>query len=124
MDDTRERSESMTGQQDHREIAWWLNNINELDREIGRLCLICQVRILDPGVIERVLKKDASVCATHNEAAFAKLHDLLMLHLAIRERSAEMVGQGTTAAIEAEIIARLKASFPQLGSGPAGLEVK
>ena len=50
----------MTEQPDHQQIAWWATNIDELDREIGRLCTICEVRILDPGVSERVLKKDAS----------------------------------------------------------------
>jgi hypothetical protein len=47
----------MTAQTNHLEIAWWAKNIDELDREIARLCLICQVRILDDGVIERVLRK-------------------------------------------------------------------
>jgi hypothetical protein len=78
--------------QDHRQIAWWVENIEELDREIARLCLLCQVRILDPGIIERVLKKDASVCGTSNPIAFAKLHDMLMLYFAIRTKSVDAVG--------------------------------
>jgi hypothetical protein len=56
----------MTQQQNDMEIAWWAKNIDELDREIARLCLLCQVRILDPGIIERVLNKDASVCGASN----------------------------------------------------------
>jgi hypothetical protein len=36
----------MTEQQDQLQIAWWAKNIDELDREIGRLCALCQVRIL------------------------------------------------------------------------------
>jgi len=110
--------------QDRFLVGWWANNLDQLDREIARMALLCEVRILDPGVIARVLKKDVAVCASHNEPAFAKLHDLLMLHLAIRERSTEMVGQSATAGIEADIIARLKASFPELGSGPPGLGAK
>ena len=110
--------------QDRFLVGWWAKNLDQLDREIARLALLCEVRILDPGVIARVLRKDASVCGSHNEVAFAKLHDLLMVHLAIRERSADMVGPGATAGIEANIIERLKASFPQLGSGPPGLGAK
>jgi len=34
--------------------GWWAKNLDEIDREIARLATICNVRILDPGVIERV----------------------------------------------------------------------
>src|SRR5271165_1467487 len=81
--------ESMTEQPDHQQIAWWATKIDELDREIGRLCAICEVRILDPGVIERVLKKDASVCGTPNPIAFAKLHNMLMFYFVIREKAVD-----------------------------------
>jgi hypothetical protein len=104
----------MTPQQDHRQIAWWANNIDELDREIGRLCAICQVRILDPGIIERVLKKDASVCGTPNPIAFAKLHDMLMFYFAIRKDSVDAVGQVETAQIEAHVIEQLRSRFADL----------
>ena len=104
----------MTEQQDHREIAWWANNIDELDREIGRLCAICQVRILDSGIIERVLKKDISVCGTPNPVAFAKLHDMLMFYFAIRKESVAAVGQVETAQIEAHVVEQLRNRFADL----------
>jgi hypothetical protein len=107
----------MTERPDHFLVAWWADNLDELDREIARLALLCKVRILDPGIIDRVLKKDASVCGTGNPAAFTKLRELLMMHLAIRDRSADVVGQAQTAAIEAHIIERLRKSFPDLGKG-------
>lgn len=89
-------------------IAWWAKNLDEVDREIAKLAMLCQARILEPGVIERVLQKDASVCGAHNPIAFAKLHDMLMLHYAAHKKSAEAVGQVQTAQIEAQIIERLK----------------
>jgi hypothetical protein len=100
--------------QDPGQIAWWTKNIDELAREIGRLCALCQVRILDAGVVERVLKRDASVCGSANEVAFAKLHDLLMLFFAIRSKSVEAVGQLQTAQIEAHVIEDLRARFATL----------
>ena len=106
----------MTEQQNDMEIAWWVKNIDELDREIARLCLLCQVRILDHGIIERVLKKDASVCATFNEIAFAKLHDMVMFYFAVRQMSVDAVGQARTAYIEYYVIERLKKSFPDLAA--------
>ena len=104
----------MTEQQDHRQIAWWVENIEELDREIGRLCAICQVRILDPGVIERVLKKDASVCGTPNPIAFAKLYNMLMFYFANRQKSIDAVGPLQTAQIEAHVVEELRKRFADL----------
>jgi hypothetical protein len=104
----------MSAERDHLEIAWWAKNIDEIDREIGRLCVLCQVRILDPGVIERVLKKDASVCGTSNPIAFAKLHDMLMLYFGIRTKSVEAVGQVQTEQIEAHAVEQLRSRFADL----------
>lgn len=101
----------MTGQQGDLPIAWWAKNIEELDREIGRLCVLCQVRILDPGIIERVLEKDASVCGTPSPIAFAKLHDLLLLYFANRQKTVKAVGQTVTAQIEAHTIEELRSRF-------------
>jgi hypothetical protein len=98
--------------------ALWAENLDELDREIARLALVCQVRILDPGVMLRVLQKDASVCGTDNPLAFTKLHELLMVHLALRERSVEALGQAKTMAIENYVVERLKKTFPDLGEWP------
>ncbi len=104
----------MTQQQDDLQIAWWAKNIGELDREIARLCLLCQVRILDHGIIERVLKKDASVCGTSNPVAFEKLHNMLMLYLANRQKSVDAVGQLETAQIEAHVVEQLRTRFAEL----------
>ena len=98
--------------------ALWAEDLDELDREIARLALVCQVSILDRGVLQRVLRKDASVCGTDNPRAFAKLHELLKLHLALRERSLETLGQAKTMAIEDYVVERLKKSFPDLGEWP------
>ena len=104
----------MPAQPDQLQIAWWAKNIDELDREIGRLCTLCQVRILDPGVIERVLRNDASVCGTSNPLAFAKLHDMMMFYFAIRKESVEALGQVQTAQIEAHVIEQLRRRFADL----------
>jgi hypothetical protein len=104
----------MTEQQNDLQIAWWVKNIDELDREIARLCLLCQVRILDSGIIERVLKKDASVCGTSNPVAFAKLHNMLMFYFANRQKSVDAVGQVTTAQIEAHVVEELRSRFADL----------
>lgn len=97
--------------------ALWTEDLEEVDREIARLALLCRVSILEPGVVRRVLQRDASVCATSNPVAFAKLHDLLMLHFAIREKSVDSFGDTQATAMEDYIIERLKKSFPDLPGG-------
>jgi hypothetical protein len=98
----------MTTQTDAFQIAWWANNLGELDREIARLASLCQVRLLDAGIVDCGLHNDASVCATANPLAFAKLRNLLIMHFLIRERSAEQLGEVQTAAIERDVIERLR----------------
>jgi len=97
--------------------ALWAEDLEEVDREIARLVHICQVSIFQPGVIGRVLKNDASVCGTENPIAFRKLHELLMLHFAIREKSVDSFGQAQATAIENYVIERLRKSFPDLPGG-------
>ena len=111
----------MTTQPDHLLIAWWAKNLDELDREIAKLALLCQVRILDPGVVERVLHNDASVCGTDNPVAFEKLHSLLVMHFLIRKRSVEELGQVQTTAIERDVIDRLAKAYRDVADGrPSG----
>ena len=91
-----------------------VENLEDIDREIARMATLCHVKLLQPGVIERVLQRDASVCGTENRIAFGKLHDMLVLHFAVREKSAEVRGQIPTAAIESYVVERLRNHFPDL----------
>ena len=104
----------MIAQADDLLIAWWTKNLDELDREIARLALLCQVKILDPGVVERVLRNDASVCGVVNAMAFAKLHNLLVMHFLVRKRAVEALGETQTAGIERYVIERLKKPYAEL----------
>jgi len=113
------KEQSMTTDPDLLRIAWWAKNLDELDREISKLASLCQVRILDPGVVERVLHNDASVCGTANPVAFAKLHNLLVMHFLIRKRSVEELGAVQTTQIERDVIERLKKAYGQPGEGLA-----
>ena len=95
---------------DYRVVA----NLEDIDREIARMALLCRIKLLQPGVIERVLHRDSSVCGTDNPIAFGKLHDMLVLHFAVREKSAEVRGQIPTAAMESYVVERLRKHFPDL----------
>ncbi len=79
------------------------------------------MKLLEPGVIRRVLQKDASVCGAPNAKGFAKLHDLILLHLAMREKSLDSFGRAQTVAMENYVIERLRTSFADVlgGRSPA-----
>lgn len=89
--------------------AWWAKNLDDVDREVARLATLCNCRILDPGVIERVLKNDASVCGTSNPAAFEKLRNVLMMHYHIRDKTVSVLGEAQTSRLIAEIVEGLRA---------------
>jgi hypothetical protein len=95
---------------------WWENKLDALDREVARMAMLCRVRILEPGVIDRLLSGDPTVCGTANPLAFRKLHDLLLMHFMVRQKSADAIGQRQTAAIERNVVERLKKSFPELST--------
>ena len=95
-------------------------DLYELDRELARLAMLCRVKILEPGVIERVIKNDASVCGTSNPRAFAKLHDMMKMHYAVRDKLVDSVGQAVTVQVMQKIVERLRKNFGDvLGTPPA-----
>jgi hypothetical protein len=82
--------------------------LDDIDTEIARLAMICKVRILDPGVIERVLKNDALVCGAPNQRAFDKLRGLLMMHYSVRDDALAVLGEAKTRALIEQIVASLR----------------
>jgi hypothetical protein len=99
--------------------GFWSHSLSEVDREVARLASICNVRLLEPGVVERVLGNDASVCGSANPMAFEKLRNVLMMHYAVRSRAAESIGQAGTNALVMQIVEDLKKKFgDRLGTPP------
>lgn len=99
--------------------AYWSHSLSEVDKEVARLATICNVRLLDPGIVERVLANDASVCGTSNTLAFEKLRNVLMMHYAVRTRAADQIGQAGTNALVMQIVEELKKKFgDRLGTPP------
>ncbi len=97
-----------------------LQSLDEIDREIVRLAMICRVSILAPGVIERVLHKDAPVCEADNPLAFEKLREMLMLHFGLWDKAAHDLGPAWTSQIEQSVIARLKNLHPDIAARLSG----
>jgi len=89
--------------------TFWGSSLDDIDREVARLATICNIRILDPGIIERVLRKDDSVCGSKNPIAFDKLRNALTMHYHLREQPVSHIGEAKTQILIAGIVDRLRA---------------
>jgi hypothetical protein len=89
----------------------WLKHFEGIDFEIGQLAKVCQVQLLDPGNIERVLRNDMLVCGHQNQRAFDKMRQLLMMHYSVRDKALVALGQDETMAIIGDIVERLRKRF-------------
>lgn len=110
----------MTDIPDGSESVGLLKSLDEIDREIIRLAVICRASILAPGVIERVLHKDSSVCEADNPLAFEKLREMLMMHFGLWKKSAQDLGPAQTSQIEQSVIERLRKLHPDLADQLSG----
>ncbi len=96
---------------------FWGQQLDGLINEIVRAASICEVKLLDPGVVDAVLKDNPSVCGHDNPAAFKKLRELLMMTFIVRGRAFDTLGPLETEALIEEISAKLK---ERLSGGPKG----
>ena len=98
---------------------WYARSLSEIDREIARQASICNVPLLDPGVIERVLKNDASVCGSANPTSFGKLRNTLMMHYSIREQAVADIGETATRQVIEAIVENLRKTLGDRLGGSA-----
>jgi hypothetical protein len=100
---------------------FWGGQLDALLEEIARDASICGVKLLDPGVIERVLHNDESVCGQKNPIAFKKLRELVMLGFMTREKAFDKLGAAEADTLIAGIREQLKGRFEgKLGGTPSG----
>jgi hypothetical protein len=98
----------------------WIKQFEQLDTQILDEAAVCQVRILDPGVIDRVLQNDTLVCGAENPAAFAKMRSLAMIHYTLWDKAVVALGQQGAVTIMTEVRDRLRARYgDSLGGPPA-----
>ena len=98
----------------------WTQHFEEVDLEVARLAVMMDIPILNPGVIDRILGNDASVCGKEKPKAFAELRAMLMMHAAD-----EVKAIGALGALEADelvrgVVERLRERIgSRLGNRPA-----
>jgi hypothetical protein len=97
--------------------TWHETQLGTVDAEIARQAFICDIRILDPGVIERVVAGDASVCGRRAEEAFRSLRGLVAMHYSLTNDSITALGPEESRKILDGIRERLGKRF-DLGKAP------
>lgn len=90
---------------------WHEGQLGTVDDEIARLAFICNIRILDPGVIERVVAGDDTVCGKTNKHAFRKLRGLVKMHYALTDDSINALGPDESGKILDGVRERLRKRY-------------
>jgi hypothetical protein len=90
---------------------WHEKQLGSVDDEIAKMAFICGVPLLDPGVIEKVVAGDESVCTKSSPDAFRKLRGLVGMHYTLTSDSLQSLGPDETARILAQIRERLQSRF-------------
>jgi hypothetical protein len=90
---------------------WHTKQLNSVDAEIAKMAYICDIRLLEPGVIEKIVAGDASVCGKANPEAFRKLRGLVGMHYMLTNDSVQSLGPAETQKILAEIRAKFQDRF-------------
>jgi hypothetical protein len=86
----------------------WEKQLKEIDLEIVRQAMLCEIPIGDRALMLRALENDATVCGTDNPEAFQKLRAALAMHLRVREKAIGSMGRDEALALIEEIVAGLR----------------
>ena len=87
--------------------AVWKRHLEGIANELLRLSIACDVRLREPGVVERILRDDATVCGRNNPEAFRKLRNLVMATYDSLGKSIDRIGPEDTKMIRDAITARI-----------------
>ena len=77
----------------------WTRHLEGIADELLHLAVACDVRLREPGAIERIIRDNQSVCGRRNEIGFQKLRKLLMATYDSLGKAIDRIGPEETKAI-------------------------
>ena len=86
----------------------WERHFEGIADELMHLTIACNVRLREPGVIERVLRNDLTVCGRKNEKSFRKMRSVLIAFYDSVGKAVDRIGPEDTKKIVEAIIERKK----------------
>lgn len=87
--------------------TYWRRQIDGLAHELSKLAIVCDIELGRPGLAERILKNDASVCGKSNPKAFRQMRQHLMALFNLEQGAVERLGPEDTR----EILDQVRASI-------------
>ena len=93
----------------------WERHFEGIADEFLHLAIACDLRLRDPGVIERILRNDASVCGRKNERSFHNLRNLLVAYYNSIGKAVDRIGPEETKKIIDFMIERNKKRMDAAG---------
>jgi hypothetical protein len=85
----------------------WSRHLDAIADELVRLTAICDVQLRDPGVVERIIKDDDTVCGKRNPNGFRKLRSLIVATYGSLNKAIDRLGPEEVKAMTDEIVARI-----------------
>lgn len=76
--------------------TYWTRQIDSLARELSRLAIVCDIELGKPGLAERILKNDESVCGKKNPKAFRQIRQHLTALFSVEVGAIERLGPEDT----------------------------
>jgi hypothetical protein len=98
---------------------YWGRQMDDVMSEIARQATICKVKLLDPGVIDAVIRNDESVCGASNPLSFKKLRNAMLMGFVVKGKSVDALGPVETEGLITAIRERIKAHLGNQLGGPA-----
>ena len=77
----------------------WVRHLDAIGDELMRLSVACDLKLREPGVVDRILNNDETVCGAKNPIGFKKLHNLLKATFASINKAVGRIGPDETAMI-------------------------
>ena len=100
--------------------TYWGRQIDGLARELSKLAIACDIELGKPGLAERILKNDESVCGRKSPKAFRQMRQHLMALFSIEAGAVERLGAEDTKEILDQVRAAIVA-LRQSGSASHSL---
>ena len=76
--------------------TYWGRQVDSLAHELSKLAIACDIELGKPGLAERILRNDESVCGRSNSKAFRKLRQHLMALFSVEAGAVERLGPDDT----------------------------
>jgi len=93
--------------------TFWARQIDGLARELSKQAIICDIELGKPGLAERILKNDDTVCGRKNPKVFRQMRQHLVALFSLEAAAVERLGTEDTKeildAVRAAVIAIRKA---------------